>query len=111
MGLLVLALLAAYWYSFSKVWRGGFAASGWIRANGLVALVLLVPAPIVLAGIYYFMIMDWPMNIGGKPNYSLYHNLPIWPVVLVAWVGVLPSWWYLRRRIRRARRNGNLTPP
>ena len=29
-----------------------------------------------LAGMYYFMIQDWPMNIGGKPNYSFYQNIP-----------------------------------
>lgn len=27
-------------------------------------------------GIYYFLIVDWPMNIGGKPNQSLLENLP-----------------------------------
>ena len=25
---------------------------------------------------WYMMINDWPMNIGGKPNWTLYHNLP-----------------------------------
>ena len=24
---------------------------------------------LALIGMYYFMIQDWPMNIGGKPNY------------------------------------------
>jgi hypothetical protein len=24
----------------------------------------------------YFMIIDWPMNIGGKPNFTLLDNLP-----------------------------------
>ena len=27
-------------------------------------------------GIRYFMIVDWPMNIGGKPSFSLLENLP-----------------------------------
>ena len=27
-------------------------------------------------GIRYFMIIDWPMNIGGKPSFSLFENLP-----------------------------------
>ena len=27
-------------------------------------------------GIKYFMITDWPMNIGGKPNWTYFHNLP-----------------------------------
>ena len=26
--------------------------------------------------IYYIMIIDWPMNIGGKPNFTFYHNVP-----------------------------------
>jgi len=31
---------------------------------------------LALIGMYYFMIQDWPMNIGGKPNYYLYQNVP-----------------------------------
>jgi hypothetical protein len=27
-------------------------------------------------GTWYFMIYDWPMNIGGKPNMTWYHNVP-----------------------------------
>lgn len=27
-------------------------------------------------GIWYFMIHDWPMNIGGKPSFSFKENLP-----------------------------------
>lgn len=111
MELLVLALLAAYWYSFAKVRRGDPPLNGWIRANRVLAFLLLVPGLLLKAGIYYFMVRDWPMNIGGRPNDSLYHNLPIWPVVIVAWIGVLPSWLYLRRRIRKVKRNVNLTPP
>ena len=26
--------------------------------------------------IYYIMIIDWPQNIGGKPNFTFYHNMP-----------------------------------
>ena len=26
--------------------------------------------------IWYFMVSDWPMDIGGKPNWTLYHNIP-----------------------------------
>ena len=37
---------------------------------GLIGLTLAV------SGMYYFMIVDWPMNIGGKPNEWLYQNLP-----------------------------------
>jgi hypothetical protein len=31
---------------------------------------------LALLGMKYFMIDDWPMNIGGKPNNSLMENLP-----------------------------------
>lgn len=37
---------------------------------------------LALLGMWYFMIEDWPMNIGGKPNYSLLQNLPAFiPIV------------------------------
>ncbi len=39
-----------------------------------------------IALIYYIMISgiykSWPMNIGGKPNWTLYHNLPAFVPVL-----------------------------
>ncbi|MEM7161941.1 MAG: DUF3341 domain-containing protein [Bacteroidota bacterium] len=31
---------------------------------------------LALIGMRYFMIVDWPMIIGGKPNWTLFHNLP-----------------------------------
>ncbi|NQX90638.1 MAG: DUF3341 domain-containing protein [Flavobacteriales bacterium] len=31
---------------------------------------------LALFGMWYFMIHDWPMNIGGKPNFTLIQNLP-----------------------------------
>tara|TARA_B100000242_G_C42973284_1_gene451654 strand:- start:464 stop:979 length:516 start_codon:yes stop_codon:yes gene_type:complete len=33
---------------------------------------------ITFAGLMIFniMIIDWPMNIGGKPNFTFYHNVP-----------------------------------
>lgn len=31
---------------------------------------------LALFGMWYFMIHDWPMNIGGKPNFTLLENLP-----------------------------------
>lgn len=31
---------------------------------------------LALLGMWYFMIYDWPMNIGGKPSFSLWENLP-----------------------------------
>ena len=37
---------------------------------GLIGLTL------ALVGIRYFMIVDWPMNIGGKPSFSFIENIP-----------------------------------
>ena len=31
---------------------------------------------LALLGIWYFMIVDWPMNIGGKPSFSFIENIP-----------------------------------
>lgn len=31
---------------------------------------------LALIGMWYFMVYDWPMNIGGKPNFSLWDNIP-----------------------------------
>ena len=31
---------------------------------------------LALTGMKYFMIQDWPMNIGGKPSFSMLENLP-----------------------------------
>ncbi len=36
----------------------------------------LVGLSLALSGMYYFMIADWPMNIGGKPNEFFYQNIP-----------------------------------
>ncbi len=32
--------------------------------------------------IYYIMILNWPQNIGGKPNWTFYHNVPAFVPVL-----------------------------
>ncbi len=37
---------------------------------GLIGLI------VALTGMYYFMIYDWPMNIGGKPIDYFYQNVP-----------------------------------
>jgi len=36
----------------------------------------LIGLSLALTGMYYFMIYDWPMNIGGKPNDFFYQNIP-----------------------------------
>ena len=32
--------------------------------------------------IYNIMIVDWPQNIGGKPNWTFYHNMPAFVPIL-----------------------------
>ena len=36
----------------------------------------MIGVSLALSGMWYFMIQDWPLNIGGKPNFSLLTNLP-----------------------------------
>lgn len=36
----------------------------------------MIGVSLALTGMWYFMVQDWPMNIGGKPNFSLWDNLP-----------------------------------
>lgn len=36
----------------------------------------LTGTSLALLGMWYFMIHDWPMNIGGKPSMELIQNLP-----------------------------------
>ncbi len=44
---------------------------------GIVAFMFgLTGLMLALIGMRYLMIVDWPMNIGGKPNFSLMENLP-----------------------------------
>lgn len=37
---------------------------------------------LALLGVYYMMIYDWPMDIGGKPNQYFYQNVPSFVPVL-----------------------------
>lgn len=48
--------------------RTRLAIASFMYATGGTLLALL--------GMWYFMIHDWPMNIGGKPSFSLWENLP-----------------------------------
>jgi hypothetical protein len=48
--------------------RTRLAIASFMYATAGTALALL--------GMWYFMIHDWPMNIGGKPSFSLIENLP-----------------------------------
>jgi len=37
---------------------------------------------LAMIGIRYMMIIDWPMNIGGKPNFDFFHNMPSFVPIL-----------------------------
>ncbi|UKN00872.1 DUF3341 domain-containing protein [Paracrocinitomix mangrovi] len=44
---------------------------------GIVAMMFAVTGMMLaVIGFQYIMISDWPMNIGGKPNFSLLQNFP-----------------------------------
>ena len=36
----------------------------------------MIGVSLALTGMWFFMIHDWPLNIGGKPNFSLFTNIP-----------------------------------
>lgn len=46
------------------------------RLGDMAFIYGLFGMTMALVGMRYFMIVDWPMNIGGKPNFSLLENLP-----------------------------------
>lgn len=48
----------------------------WTRLAICAFLYGLTATTMALLGMWYFMIEDWPMNIGGKPSFHLYQNLP-----------------------------------
>lgn len=44
---------------------------------GIVAMMFAVTGlMLAVVGFRYLMISDWPMNIGGKPNFTLLQNFP-----------------------------------
>jgi hypothetical protein len=44
---------------------------------GIVSFMFgLLGMTLAVIGFRYFMIVDWPMNIGGKPNFTLLQNYP-----------------------------------
>lgn len=48
----------------------------WTRIAITAFMYGLTGLALALTGMWYFMIADWPMNIGGKPSFDLYQNLP-----------------------------------
>ena len=56
---------------------------------------------LAIIGIRYMMIVDWPMNIGGKPNFTFYQNMPAFVPIMfectVLFAGHLMSLTYFFR--------------
>ena len=48
----------------------------WTRLAITAFLYGITGTTLALRGIWFFMIEDWPMNIGGKPSMDLYQNIP-----------------------------------
>jgi hypothetical protein len=48
----------------------------WTRLAINAFLYGLTATTLALIGLWYFMIEDWAMNVGGKPSFHLYENLP-----------------------------------
>ncbi|MDR9398024.1 DUF3341 domain-containing protein [Salibacter sp.] len=48
----------------------------WTRLAIAAFLFGLTGLALSMLAINYFMIIDWPMNIGGKPSFNFYENLP-----------------------------------
>ena len=48
----------------------------WTRLAIVAFMFGITGTMLALLGMGYFMILDWPMNIGGKPSFDLYQNLP-----------------------------------
>lgn len=48
----------------------------WTRLAITAFLFGLTGLTLAMLAINYFMIIDWPMNIGGKPSFNFYENLP-----------------------------------
>lgn len=46
------------------------------RLGDMAFIYGLIGLTLALVGMRYFMIVNWPMNIGGKPSFSLLENLP-----------------------------------
>jgi len=48
----------------------------WTRLAICAFIYGFIGMSLALTGMWFFMISDWPMNIGGKPNFSLWLNIP-----------------------------------
>ncbi len=48
----------------------------WTRIAICAFLFGITGTALAISGMYYFMIVDWPMDIGGKPNQYFLQNMP-----------------------------------
>ncbi|MGB0402772.1 MAG: DUF3341 domain-containing protein [Salibacteraceae bacterium] len=48
----------------------------WTRLAICAFLYGITGSILAITGMWYFMIVDWPMDIGGKPNFSFLLNMP-----------------------------------
>ncbi len=48
----------------------------WTRLAICAFLYGITGTSLAILGMYYFMIVDWPMDIGGKPNQYFIQNMP-----------------------------------
>lgn len=48
----------------------------WTRIAITAFLYGITGTSLAIAGMYYFMIVDWPLDIGGKPNQYFLQNMP-----------------------------------
>lgn len=46
----------------------------WTRLAICAFIYAMIGVSLALSGMYYFMIVDWPMDIGGKPSFSFFEN-------------------------------------
>lgn len=54
----------------------------WTRLAITAFMYGITGLTLAIIAINYFMVVDWPMNIGGKPNMNFYENLPAFiPVI------------------------------
>ena len=54
----------------------------WTRLAICAFLYGLTGMMLAIIAINYFMVVDWPMNIGGKPNFSFIENMPAFVPVI-----------------------------
>lgn len=54
----------------------------WTRMGIVAFIYAIIAMATAILGCWYFMIYDWPMIIGGKPNHTLFDNLPAFVPVI-----------------------------